>query len=58
MKSNSNRPWQMHSSQEEAIKDILNAGGTVQLTYVVTEKPDAELINKKMDAQLAGKQRL
>ena len=50
--------WRMHSSQVEAIKDILGAGGTVQLTYEVRPKGDEEALNRRLQVEAEGKQRL
>ncbi len=47
--------WQCHSSQEGLIKELLEAGVPVTLTYAVTPVVD---INKKLEAEFAGKQRL
>ena len=47
--------WPCHSSQDGLIKELLGAGVPVTLTYIVTPKVD---INKKLEAEFAGKQRL
>ncbi len=47
--------WPAHSSQEGLIKELLESGVPVQLTYEVRPKVD---LNRKMDVEMAGKQRL